>query len=128
MEIKIVSDTNEPLLSKRLVVAAIEWAEGPTPTRIEVRKKVADALRLSEDQLVLTKIGVQFGFRKASVAAQVYASKELLQKLAPKHLKARLQPKPKGEGEAAEPQKKPAEKKAEAKKAEPKKAEPKKAE
>jgi small subunit ribosomal protein S24e len=79
MDVKIISKTEKPLLERTELVGEIGF-EAVTPSRAETRKKIATALNVPEDLVVVTQIMPNFGERKAKLAVNIYKSKEDLQK------------------------------------------------
>jgi small subunit ribosomal protein S24e len=79
MDVKIISKTEKPLLERTELIGEIGF-EAVTPSRVDVRKKMATALNVSEDLIVVTKITPMFGERKAKLAVNLYKKKECLQK------------------------------------------------
>ncbi len=117
MELKVLEDNQKPLLARRELLVEISF-DGKTPSRLVVRKQLADSLRLDEELIVIKSIETHFGYRKANVKAHVYHKKKDLEAAEPKHImKRHLQ-------KGAEKGGKPAEEKRE----QPKREEEKKAE
>jgi len=106
LELKIVGEKEEKLLERKQVVADLSY-EGATPSRLEVRKKLAGALKADENVLVIKGVRNIFGTMTAKVFAHLYKTKEDMLKNESPVLIRRSQPKKKG-GEAEE--KEPAEK------------------
>ncbi len=103
MEIKITEDKKQPLFSRRLVVADVEFGEGKTPSRAELRSQIAKLVKVESKLLSVRKIVTGYGLRKATVEAYAYSSEAELEKLEPKHIKKRHASKAK-EGEEAQAQ------------------------
>ena len=113
MEIKIIEDKEQPLLNRREVTAEVEFP-AQTPSRLELRSKLAEILKSQENLVVVVKIDVDFGFRKAKVLTHVYTKEDDLSNIEPKHTIKRHEPKEKAEkakppAEAAAEAEKPAE-------------------
>jgi len=127
MEIKILEDKKQLLFSRRAVVGEVEFGEGKTPSRIDLRNEMAKQMKVESKLLSIRKIETAYGLRKARVEAYIYQSEAELEKAEPKHIKKRHLPKEAKPAEGAvEPKKE--EKKAEPKKEEKAAAEPKKVE
>jgi small subunit ribosomal protein S24e len=109
MDVKIISKTEKPLLERTELVGEIGF-EAVTPSRADVRKKMATALNISEDLIVVTEIMPNFGERKAKLAVNIYKKKEDIQKCENPVAKERNWPtgaaKAKKEAKAAAKQKK----------------------
>ena len=113
MELKILEDKQKPLLARRELLVEVSF-DNKTPSRLEMRKKLAENLKISEEIIIIKNIETQFGYRKANVIAHVYQNKKDLESVEPKHIKKRHLSKEEKKVEA-----KPAEKeKAEGKKVE----------
>jgi len=101
MEIRIISQKENPLLKRREVDFQVEHEQtGSTPPRLEVRKAVADALKMNADLVFLKKLKTKTGTQKAVGVANVYDSVEQANIIEPKYIIKRNVPseKPKEEG------------------------------
>ncbi len=78
MDIKIASKIEKPLLERTELVGEVVF-EQVTPSRADVRKKIAAALSTPEELVVVTEITPIFGHRKAKLAVNIYKKKEDLQ-------------------------------------------------
>lgn len=101
MDTKILEDKKQPLFSRRAISAEIDFGEGKTPSRVDVRNEIARAAKTEGKLVSVRKIQTEYGFRKAKVEAYVYSSEADLIKVEPKHIVNRHAPK-KAKGEAAE--------------------------
>jgi small subunit ribosomal protein S24e len=102
MEIKIVSEKENPLLKRREVYFQVEHSQtGNTPLRLEVRKAVATALKKDADLVFVKKIETKTGTHTAVGLANVYDSVEQAKLIEPKYIVKRNVPpeKPKEEEE-----------------------------
>jgi small subunit ribosomal protein S24e len=102
MEIKIVSEKENPLLKRREVYFQVEHSQtGNTPPRLEVRNAVATALKKNADLVFVKKIETKTGTRTAVGLANVYDSVEQAKLIEPKYIVKRNVPpeKPKEEEE-----------------------------
>jgi ribosomal protein S24E len=95
MDMRIVEDKKELLFSRRHVVAEIEFGEGKTPSRIEIRKTLANHVKADDKLTSIRKVETAYGFRKAKIEAYVYAKDEDMKKMEPKHIVKRHLPKEK---------------------------------
>jgi len=71
----ISSKTEQPLLSRTELSSVISF-DAATPSRADVRKKLAEALNSQESLIAVTTIATDFGSKSARVTAHVYNSKE----------------------------------------------------
>lgn len=79
MDLKIVEKKEQPLL-KRTSVKGLVGFESSTPSRPELRKKVAEALKAVEANVVIGSIKTAFGEKKAAFVANIYSSPQDLDK------------------------------------------------
>ena len=100
MEVKILSEKENPLLKRREVHFRVEHSQtGNTPPRLEVRKALATALKRDADLVFVKKIETKTGTRAAVGLANVYDSVEQAKLIEPKYIIKRNAPpeKPKEE-------------------------------
>jgi|SRR3989338_3298035 len=110
MDLKIISKKQDPLLSRVKVEAEIVF-DKTTPSRGEIKSKLAKDLGKDEKLIAVKGIYMDYGLKKARNVSYVYENEESLKRIEPK-IKEKSGGKKKGakEGEA--------EKKQETKKAE----------
>jgi small subunit ribosomal protein S24e len=102
MEVKIVSEKENPLLKRRKVYFQVEHSQtGSTPPRLEVRKVVATVLKKDADLVFIKKLETKTGTHIAFGVANVYDSVEQARLIEPKYIIERNVPpeKPKEEEE-----------------------------
>jgi len=100
MEIKVISEKENPLLKRKEVYFQVEHSQtGNTPPRLEVRKAVATALKKDADLVFVKKIETKTGTHTAVGLANVYDSVEQAKLIEPKYIVKRNVPpeKPKEE-------------------------------
>lgn len=90
MDITIRSEKTEPLLSRRCVVADVSYT-GVTPSRLELRKKLAEYLKAPENLVIVNRIWNADGHTKAVVTVHLYTDEKDIQ-LEPKHILERHSP------------------------------------
>jgi len=83
LELKIVNIKDEPLLSRKLVMASVEF-EKSTPSYAEVTSSLSSNLKTDEKLVVIRHIYNSFGAKKAEVIAYVYADEGKKQLIEPK--------------------------------------------
>jgi len=101
MNIKIISDQKNELLKRREVTFQVEHNQtGATPSRLEIRKGVADTLKVNVDLVFIKKFETKTGTRTALGVANVYDSLEQAKLIEPEYIIKRNVPpeKPKEEG------------------------------
>jgi small subunit ribosomal protein S24e len=102
MEVKIVSEKENPLLKRKEVCFRVEHSQtGNTPPRLEVRKALATTLKKDADLVFVKKMETKTGTRTAVGFANVYDSVEQAKLIEPKYIVKRNAPpeKPKEEVE-----------------------------
>jgi len=104
MDTKILEDKKQPLFSRRVISAEIDFGEGKTPSRVDVRNEIARAVKAEGKLVSVRKIATIYGHRNAKVEAFVYATEAELAKNEPKHILERHAPK-KAKAEGAEEKK-----------------------
>ena len=93
MEVKIVSEKENPLLKRREVHFQVEHHEaGSTPSRFDVKKAVATALKKDAELVFIKKFETKTGTRIAFGAANVYDSVEQARFTEPEYIKKRNSP------------------------------------
>lgn len=90
---KKIRETSFPLLNRTEVVYEIDHANQPTPRKEIIKKQIADELKTNEELINLNKVITNFGLSKIRVIAEVYNTKEDLQRLIKKNKKAKKEEK-----------------------------------
>mgnify|MGYP002395682997 CR=1 FL=1 len=101
MEVKIVSEKENPLLKRREVYFHIQHSQtGNTPSRLEVRNAAATALKTDVNLVFIKKLETRTGTQTAVGVANVYESIEQAKLVEPEYIINRNAPpeKPKEEG------------------------------
>jgi small subunit ribosomal protein S24e len=100
MEVQIIKDKANPILNRRDV--SLKVKDKVTPSRIEVKNKLAALLNSKPELIVIEHLNTVYGRQEMIGEACIYETEERLKQLAHKHLVARDAPKAKeGAGEAA---------------------------
>jgi small subunit ribosomal protein S24e len=102
MEIKIISQKENPLLKRKEVKFNVEHSTGSTPPRLEVRRAVATALKSNVDLVFLKKFETKTGTRTAVGTANLYDSVEQAKLIEPAYIVKRNIPPEKPKEEAKE--------------------------
>ncbi len=105
MEVQIIKDKTNPILKRREISLKIK--DKVTPSRIEVKGKLAALLNSKPELIVIERLGTMYGKQELTGTACIYQTEERLKQLAHEHLVARDAPKVK-EGEVAPAQAAPA--------------------
>ncbi|WP_174589746.1 30S ribosomal protein S24e [Methanocella conradii] len=118
MDIKVLEEKKNPLLQRREVKFSVSHNLG-TPSREEIKAKIAAYLNSRPELVIIERMRSEFGKRETRGYAKIYETVERLKSVEAEHIVQRNEKKKeaKKEGEAAA---------AEAPKAEAKPAEPKK--
>lgn len=76
---KIIYDKEMPLLDRRRVTLEVEHLTASTPKKDDLRKKVADFLKESEELVAIRHVYTRFGEGKSKIIAHVYKDKKDLE-------------------------------------------------
>ena len=115
IELKPIEETENKLLERKKLVLKITFDQA-TPTKVEVKKAIADKYKVKEDTIAIKSIYQEYGTTNAQVTAYLYNDAKALQEV-------ERPPKKKASEAPAEAPKEEA--KSEAKEAPEKKEEPK---
>ncbi|MEM1578552.1 MAG: 30S ribosomal protein S24e [Archaeoglobaceae archaeon] len=85
MEIRVESERHDPLLKRKEVHFKISF-EGKTPSRGEVREKIAALMGVELQRVVINYIKTEFGKREAKCYAKIYDSVEALKSTEEEHI------------------------------------------
>jgi small subunit ribosomal protein S24e len=101
MEVKILSENENPLLKRREVIFQVKHDQtGSTPSRLEVKNAIAKILKTNVNLVFIKKLETKTGTRKSVGLANVYDSLEHAKLIEPEYIVKRNMPpeKPKEEG------------------------------
>ena len=95
MEVKVISEKQNPMLKRREVSFQVEHKEtGSTPSRPEIRKAVAVALKTDENTVFVKRFETKTGTSTAFGVANVYDSMEQAKLVEPEYIVKRNIPPP----------------------------------
>ncbi len=102
MEVKVVSVKENPLLKRKEVAFRVEHGpRGKTPGRLEVKRALANELKVGEELVFVERMRTLTGTNTAIGAANVYAGLEQAKRVEPDYIvKRNLPEKPKEEAGA----------------------------
>lgn len=83
----IEKDFDNKLLKRREMLVSLEF-DGPTPSRAEMKKALADRFNLKQEHIVIVRTKQEFGGKHGSVLVHVYHDEKAM-KIAQKHTLAR---------------------------------------
>jgi len=86
MEIKIIERKENKLLSREEIYVIIEHPGQATPTREELRKKIAAMLGVDEKLVVVKKILSAFGMPVSRAYINVYKDENVLRRVEPLYI------------------------------------------
>ena len=109
MEIRIEKENENKPMSRAEITGVLSFQER-TPSKIEVRKKLAELRKCDESLVAIKEIFTHFGKQTADFAACIYTDKKKMESIEPKPGKKKKAGAKEG---AAEGEAKPAEKKKE---------------
>ena len=105
MELKLIKETDMPLLARKEMVFNMTFAKGATPSVAQVRAEVAKMLKAKEHLVAVRHIYQNFGSGEAEVMVNVYKNHSDLKSLEKKKLVVEpAQEKPKEEKAKEEPE------------------------
>jgi small subunit ribosomal protein S24e len=85
MEIKVLEEKNNPLLQRREVQFSVSHNLG-TPSRDEIKSKIAAYLNSKPELVIIERMRSQFGKRETRGYAKIYATAERLKKVETEHI------------------------------------------
>ncbi len=91
MELQIIKDKTNPLLKRREV--SIKIQNKGTPSRTEVKNKLAAMANSKPELIVVESLDTTFGNREVLGMASIYETEDRLKQLAHQHLAVRGVPK-----------------------------------
>ncbi|HEY9205793.1 MAG TPA: 30S ribosomal protein S24e [Candidatus Methanoperedens sp.] len=107
MELQIIKEKTNPLLKRREITIKIQ--NKGTPSRIEVKNKLAALANSKPELIVVERLDTAFGKLEVLGTANIYENEERLKQLAHVHLIARDAPKAAGEKATETPKETPKE-------------------
>jgi small subunit ribosomal protein S24e len=115
MEVEVTSEKQNPMLKRKEISFKVEHGEkGSTPSRAEIRKAVAAAIKSDESIVFIEKFETGTGTQTAHGTANIYDSVEQAKLIEPEYVIKRNIPSEKGkqkEGTKTKEEKKADEKK-----------------
>jgi len=103
MDVKIISQKENPLLKRREVSFQVEHKQtGSTPPRLEIRKAVADAMGMDTKLVFIKRFKTKTGMQIAVGTAHVYESVEQADFIEPEYVIKRNVPPEKSKEEEKE--------------------------
>jgi len=95
MEVKIVSVKENPLLQRKELQFRVEHGPaGKTPGRLEVKRALANELKVSEELVFVKRMRTLTGTSTAIGAANAYAALEQAKRIEPDYIVKRNLPEP----------------------------------
>ncbi len=107
LKIEVLSDQEDKLLERRQVSFKVTHQKAATPNRIEIRKHLADALKVDPETIRLRPLKQKTGRNEADGIALIYKTPESAHLVEMQYLADRLKPKEKKEEEKAKTEEKP---------------------
>ena len=93
MEVKIVSTKENPLLKRKEVDFRVEQdPKGKTPARLEVKKALADKLKIKEELIFVKNMRTMTGTNTAVGIANAYEKIEQAKFIEPEYIRKRNNP------------------------------------
>jgi len=113
LEVKITEQNQNILLKRREIKFEVDHSQTrSTPSRLEVRNKLADMLKTKPELVYIKRVETKTGTMKATGEANAYETEETAKLVEPEYIRTRNTPQEKKEkteekAEAAPPPKKP---------------------
>jgi small subunit ribosomal protein S24e len=104
-ELLVVKDDENKLLGRREVTIQLKHSQGATPTRSEVRQRIAGNFNVDQELIRITRMETKTNTWVTVCYADIYTSKEDAERLTSKHLALRDLPKEEKEKIKAEKKK-----------------------
>jgi len=93
MKIKVTSQQYNPLLKRKEIVFEVKHEETKgTPSRLEIRKKLAETLKTNVELLYIKRVETKTGTMLAAGEANLYDSPEQVKLVEPEHIITRNVP------------------------------------
>ena len=93
MKINITSQQHNPLLKRKEITFEVKHEETKaTPSRYEIRKKLAETLKTNIELLYIRRVETKTGTMLATGEANLYDSPEQVKLVEPEHIIARNTP------------------------------------
>ncbi|MEM1514660.1 MAG: 30S ribosomal protein S24e [Candidatus Bathyarchaeia archaeon] len=99
MRIKILSNKRNELLKRSEVIFTLSHEGGPTPSRVEARRDLANTLHVNDDKVYIKKMETATGTTITVGEAHIYDSLDQAKILEPKHIIIRNTPQKRGNEE-----------------------------
>jgi len=99
VDLEIINQRRNDLLKRLEVRFRINHEKSGTPTRIEVRRRLASILDVDEERVYVKKFETKTGTMTAYGEANVYDSVSQAEYVEPEHIILRNRPKKEGESE-----------------------------
>jgi small subunit ribosomal protein S24e len=80
MELELKKERETPLLSRKRLTFDITF-KGTTPSRNDIREKIADKVKANKDLTIIRHVYTKYGAEQAKVIAHVYNKKEDLDRI-----------------------------------------------
>ena len=84
--IVILEERDNPLLYRKELIVEIDHVGEPTPSREEVRKRIAALKGVSENLVIVHTIKPMFGIGKSKAFIKIYQSEEKLKEIEPEYM------------------------------------------
>ncbi len=97
--LKIVEDKENKLIERREIQFIVEHLGNPTPSRLDIRAKLAAILDVNPETLFVIKTETEYGIGRTRGLAHIYETLERAMAIESKYIIERHQPKKKEEEE-----------------------------
>jgi small subunit ribosomal protein S24e len=94
MKITLIEQKEAPLLMRKRIHFEVDNEKQKTPSEPEIKKAVAENLKVNEETVAIRHVYQKFGIAKAKVIAHVYKNPEDLKRI--EHIKKKQKKKKEG--------------------------------
>ncbi|MFT4313216.1 MAG: hypothetical protein ACMXYA_02315 [Candidatus Woesearchaeota archaeon] len=86
MELKILSETQNKSMQRKIIEAEVHFLEKATPSRAEIQETIAKKQKADKELVVIASLDAKFGANSTKITAYVYNSQKALAQFEPKYV------------------------------------------
>ena len=76
MDIQIVNEKENPLLKRKEILAFVDYQGGPTPSKADLQKVLAEHFKVNIENVEISKIMSEAGMSKGKVWIKIWQEKK----------------------------------------------------
>jgi len=77
MDIQVANEKENPLLKRREILTSIDYQGGPTPSKADLQKILAEHFKVNVDNVEISKIMSDVGLSKGKVWIKIWHEKKI---------------------------------------------------